>query len=354
MHIKVLIVKTSALGDIVHVFPAIEFLREALGDVEIDWAVERRAASLVEAYPNISEVFILNTSSWKRAPWKARREIRNFITLLRAKKYDIVFDFQGNSKSALITALARSDKKVGFGRKSVTEWPNLLVTDSQFDPLPGSTIYERNLFLVRQLLEDDSPWTFTPFSLIDQQPSPIGQHNVNQGRRYMICFGSCWENKKLPPSLWRSLIESIAGQGNALYLIYGTEEERKEAESLQAGIPLVSILEKMSLPLLQKTMALMDGVISVDSIALHLARIAGVPTFGLFGPSSATVFSPEGVDSVTIQGSCPYGVKFDKRCSELRRCSTGACLKELSISVIWARFLEWQAKCRNLHVPPQA
>ena len=97
----------------------------------------------------------------------------------------------------------------------------------------------------------------------------------------------------------------------------------------------------MSLPLWQHFMYLVDGVISVDSAALHLCGTTTTPSFSLFGPSSALAYRPLGSKHDAFQGTCPYGTTFDKRCPSLRTCETGACLKEVSPDVLFGQFQQF-------------
>ena len=101
------------------------------------------------------------------------------------------------------------------------------------------------------------------------------------------------------------------------------------------------LLAKMRLPLWQQFMARMDGVLSVDSSALHLAATVNVPSFSVFGPSRASLYQPVGKNHHSFQALCPYGKSFDKRCPILRSCSTGACLKELSYEELIKTFFSW-------------
>ena len=344
MSLKILIVKTSALGDIVHAMPVLEYLKENHNDVHIDWVVEKGGASLVKAHPHVRRTLILDSKQWKKSPLKQRKSIGEFIRALREEEYDIVYDFQSNIKSGFITAFAKAKKKVGFGRKTVHEWPNLLATNTHFDPSRQKNIYDRNLHLVQKSLGDERSWELKPRLLMTLEKPSI---SVQSGNRYMLCFGSRWETKKVPPAIWREILERITREEDEVFIVYGSESEKKEAETISYGLKGIHLLPPMSLPLWQNTMALMTGVLAVDSVGLHLAGYAGVPTFSIFGASSAGVFAPSGSLHASVQGSCPYGMTFDKRCSKLRSCTTGACIKELSLEEIWPRFEEWKSMCRN-------
>lgn len=345
MSLKILIVKTSALGDIVHAFPVLEYLKEKHAGAQIDWVVEKGGEGLVKAHPSVRRALVLDSKGWRKSPWKQRRAVSDFLKALREEEYDFLFDFQSNIKSGLISSLAKAKKKVGFGRKTVHEWPNLFATNLRFDPLEQKNIYDRNLFLAQRCFGDSSSWEPKPRVLITSEKISV-QKNSSKSR-FMLCFGSRWESKKVSPKIWKEIVERITASGDEVYLVYGSEKEKQEAEEIAHRVENAHFLPPMSLPLWQNTMALMDGVISVDSVGLHLAGYAGVPTFSIFGASSAQVFSPKGPQHAKVQGACPYGIVFDKRCPKLRTCPTGACIKELSSTEIWSRFEEWRASCSS-------
>ncbi len=107
-------------------------------------------------------------------------------------------------------------------------------------------------------------------------------------------------------------------------------------KSLASSLKSAEVLPLLSLSLLQNWMRSMDLVIAMDSLPLHLAAEANVPTFSVFGPSFAAKYSPMGSKHVSIQGVCPYGQVFAKRCSILRTCKTGACMKNITAEQLFS------------------
>src|SRR5262245_2090252 len=100
---KILIVKTSALVDIVHVFPVIDFIKSLFPDAIIDWVVEKGGKDLLEAHADIRKVLVADTKGWRKRlfSFQTYREAAAFIKELRSETYDVLFDFQGNVKSGL-------------------------------------------------------------------------------------------------------------------------------------------------------------------------------------------------------------------------------------------------------------
>ncbi len=336
MH-SILIVKTSAIGDVIHAFPVLEYLRERFPGVSIDWVVEKGLQELVAAHPLIERVLVVDTKRWRKQPFSktTREEFKKFYHELRRQKYHFLFDLQGNSKSALITALAQAEEKVGFGWRSLPEKPNFFVTDYCYELPDDLPIRQRYLALVRAHLKDQTP--YAPQELVLQEVAPLERHPC-----LMVAFGSKWKNKQLKEETLVEFLNLIYEQYGVFFLFHhGNEEERACAERLHVIFPNSLLLGELSLPLWQGWMQRVDGLIAMDSAALHLCATTKTPTFSLFGPSSASIYKPEGEQHVAYQGSCPYGQVFMKRCPILRTCPTGSCLQDIAAKDLFAAFKDW-------------
>lgn len=337
---KFLIVKTSALGDILHAFPVVQYLRHRFPEAQIDWVVEESGLDLVSAHPGITQKQSIATKKWRKNPFHKATwmEIFAFCKKLRKEKYDCVFDLQGNVKSGLISRLARSKHKVGFARKSVAEWPNLLFTTHRYNPSKNENIRSDYLSIVKQFFKDPSPKTQSeqvPLNIsVDQKQtilkiidSPI---LINK-KKIMVCAGSAWPNKQLTEETLTKFLVGIRERIPCVFLfVWGSEEEREVAHRLNEKMSDNSVVvERLKLPVLQNLMSEMDLVIAMDSLPLHLAGTTATPTYSIFGASSAQKYRPEGSQHRALQGTCPYGRTFEKRCPILRTCPTGLCIRDL-------------------------
>lgn len=343
---RILIVKTSAIGDIIHAFPVVEYLKSRFPDAVIDWVVEKNYQELVQAHPHISTVLTIATQRWKKGlhrllTWK---EIWCFRKEIRRQKYDILFDLQGNTKSAVVTAFAHAQEKVGFAFNSVPERLNLLATTCRYNTPKGINIQKAYLNLVQSHFKDSSLFKIqgSELCLTQEEKSLLTQLTSRESPRYLVAFASRWPNKQLSEEVLKKFLEMIHQKENPyFYFVWGSEKEREQAERLQAYFQRSVVLQRLSLPLLQGVMRQMDLVISVDSMALHLS--GKTPSFSIFGPSLASVYKPLGDEHTHFQGSCPYGRVFAKRCPVLRTCPTGACLKNVTAEAL---FKEYQKRAR--------
>ncbi|MEX1012962.1 MAG: glycosyltransferase family 9 protein [Waddliaceae bacterium] len=324
---KILIVKTSALGDIIHTFPAISELRRRYPDAQIDFVVEEALSSLVKAHPFINTTITLNSKEWRKG--SNISSFKRFIRCLRKDKYDLLFDLQGNIKSGLVTFFSRAKNKIGFGYKTAPEWPNTLFTKNRFNPPPGKNIREDYLAILEKFFQEKihAAKERLILKISDHEKSEIELMATTCRAKIMVAPGSAWPNKRLPNADLQTFLHTFPKE-TLFYFIFGNEEEKRDVVELQhAFIDRAILVPKLSLPSLQNLMAKMDLVVAMDSLPLHLAATTGVSTFGFFGPSSAQKYAPS---DRYVQGVCPYTVAFEKRCPQLRTCKTGACMKNFT------------------------
>ena len=318
---RVLLVKMSSIGDILQCFGLPKLVKRLVPGAQVEWLVEKRFEGLVRAHPDVDGVVAVDRKRALSEVWR-----------LSKLRYDVVIDLQGNVKSAVATGAVRSPVKVGFGKRSVAEWPNLLVTNHRVEVDQAAPMVEQYASLVKGYWGDETPYT--------SEEVVLGEYDgeVADGA-IMVSVGSNWANKRLKSSHLIALLRSLEQKKARRYLfIYSGEEERQEAERLGALFEDSRVVGGLSLNEWQGLMRRSIGVICVDSAALHLAHLASVSTFAFFGPSSSWVYNPGGS---VYQGECPYQEPFVKRCSKLRTCKTGECLNRLDIEKAHTLIERW-------------
>ncbi len=348
---KIVIVKTSAIGDVLQTFPVLEYLRARFPEAQIDWVAERMCAELLSAHPLLDHLLVIETKKWRKNLARYWAEIAAFKKRLQCTRYDLVIDLQGNTKSALITLWTDAEEKIGFSWKNAPEKPNVLATTKRYSPPLDLSSRARNLFVVQEHFGDAEPFESRPVHL-KHDPSPRLQEIVAKLKpaRFMICPGSKWKNKQLPEETWKALLQKMhAHTACSFVFIWSSIEEKCQAERLHALFPENSLaVGDLSLNLWQALMLEMHGVIACDSAALHLAATSGTATFSIFGPSQATFYNPPGKRHAAFQGSCPYGRTFSKRCPILRTCATGACMSSLTAEDIFDGLISWLEEIASL------
>jgi heptosyltransferase I len=354
---RILIVKMSALGDIVHALPVLQFLKQCHPDCEVDWVVEQPYAELIQAHPLVNRAICVQTKKWRSQPFKRAtwQQIVQFIHELRRCQYDLLLDLQGNSKSGLVTAAARCTFKVGFAYPAVSEWLNLLATHRKYHPPKDRNVREEYLFLAQcalgnfeEKVNGDIKLNLTAQEKIQIQPI-LENLQSSSNLKVLVCIGSNWVNKQLSKETLKTFLECLGKQYKAnFYFIWGNPVEKSIAEELIHSLdPFALLVHKVSLPSLQHLMMQVDVVFAMDSLPLHLAGITSTPTYSVFGASSAHKYKPIGEHHEAFQGSCPYGKKFEKRCHMLRTCKTGACIKHLEGEKLFNHFNSWWLSLKN-------
>jgi heptosyltransferase-1 len=337
---KFLIIKTSSLGDIIQTFPVIDYLKRRYCEAQIDWVVEYEYEEALKAHPDLSRVITFHSRRWRKQLWPALREIPRFKKELQKETYDVVFDVQGNTKSALIMACAKGKNKVGFGWKSVPELPSFFAASEHVEVERGIQIQQRYLQLLQKFFQDSTP--FFPSEVVlklnEKELSRLEILKVDLAPRIMVACGSRWVNKQLSFSMLQKIVQDLCKQRNPyFYFVSGNAKEREIALQLQSLVPNTSqVVSDLTIPLWQALIREMDLVITVDSAALALCGTTKTPSFSFFGPSLAEVYKPLGEEHRFFQGSCPYGIEFNTRCPRLRTCKTGACLKEGVVKWPWS------------------
>jgi heptosyltransferase-1 len=238
----------------------------------------------------------------------------------------------------------------------VPEKPNLYVTNRHINPPEGINVRARYLYLVQRYFDDLN--AFIPKGVVlkisseeQAQLNTLCVSFVNQQKPcFMVCFGSRWPNKQLLKATLAQFLLLVDQAIKPFFLlIYGNEEEKRQAEELHAFFKETSlVVGSLSLPLWQALMQEVDGVIAVDSAGLHLAGTTSTPSFSLFGPSLAAIYKPLEERHKAIQGSCPYQLNFKTRCPHLRSCVSGACLHAFSAAELFDSFTNWHGNVYTL------
>lgn len=312
---SILIVKTSALGDILQSFCLLPVLKKRHPEVQIHWAVKKGLSEVVRAHPLIDHTIEVDLSN-----------LSYLYKEVRKRSYDLLLDLQGNCRSGFITFLAKAKIKIGFGRKTVREWPNLLTTNAKINPDPSLPMQRQYLSLIQEPMAPIEPAFLKTSTLLDL---------TGGDRSYfwmMVCVGARWENKRLKMESLKALLQKQQEKTPTFFFfVGGSEKERAEAELLAQSFSQSRLVPPLQIPQLQQWMCQMDLVFAFDSALLHLAALAGVATTSIFGPTSKKIFLPVGKKHQGEQRPCPYGQTFVKVCPYLRTCKSGGCMKGLDL-----------------------
>ncbi|MBY0271438.1 MAG: lipopolysaccharide heptosyltransferase I [Burkholderiales bacterium] len=276
---RILLIKTSSLGDVVHNLPVVADIVAALPDVTIDWVVEEAFAGIPRLHPRVSRVLPVAVRRWRRALWHPAvwGEIRAFFGHLRDQSYDAVIDSQGLLKSAWIAGVARGVSH-GLDRASSRE-PLGLFYDHRH-PVPwGQHAVERNRQLAAQALG------YTVSAPVQYGISAAAQTFAwldNRRPHAVLLHATSADRKLWPEERWIALGQALAAQGISSVLPWGTAAEHERSLRLMQKIPQAVVPERLDIAALAALLAQARVVVGTDTGLTHLAGALGVPTVGIY------------------------------------------------------------------------
>ena len=306
---RVLVVKLSSLGDVVHAMPAVQDLRHAFPGVEVDWVVESAFAPLVARCAGVGRVIPCDLRRWRKSPFAAqtRSEWRAFKVALQAQAYDAVIDLQGLTKSALVAWLARTtpqgcrfamdNQTEGSGYEAPTRW----VADVAISLEPHVHAVQRSRLLcaaaLKYTMSGHDCYGLSPGHAAVPAPAAKGQAGNSFAPRkpfVALVHGTSRKDKEWPLPHWIALGQRLNHSGFAVALAHGNVVEKATSEAIAAQLEDAWVWPTMGLDALTDTMAQCAGVIGVDSGLSHIAVALGLPHVQIYNFDTAWRTGPCG------------------------------------------------------------
>lgn len=301
---RVLIVKTSSLGDLIHALPTVHALRIGL-PATIDWVVNTEYTELVACFTDVRRVIPF--------PRRALKQLPAFRRVLKAETYDLAIDLQGLLKSALITSSARATRRIGpsFQREG-TRW---LYHALAGPPNLKRHAVEQNLDILRYL---KLPPTAPVFPMRFNRPILD-----TPGPRVALLPCSRWPSKNWPLSAFAQTAQELHNRTQATVYILGGRADADTCEKLTRQLPgfAVNLAGCLTLPELGGHLQAMQLVISNDSGPMHIAAALGVPVLAMFGPTDPERTGPYGAGHQVFSAQLPCRPCYRRHCRyDITRC----------------------------------
>jgi lipopolysaccharide heptosyltransferase I len=328
---RILLVKPSALGDVVHTLPVVATLKRRYPHVPLDWLIEEEAAPLVEGHPAVAAFVVSGRRRWQRQVWHPRqipatlREIRTFVGEVRRPGYDVVLDLQGLLKSALYVLAAGASVRVGLadGREGAS-WA--LTHRVPVPPQPVHAV-ERYLALAAAVDARDTVRDFTiPLDAGDLEAARTLLADVPRPR-VVLHPAARWDTKLWEVERWRAVAGSLGAEGAGV-LLTGSRADAPMARAICEGLQPAprSLVGQLSLKHLAAVLRGVDLMITVDSGPMHIAAALGTRVVALFGPTDPARTGPVGGGRVLRQ-PIPCSPCLERRC---RIADTRRCMRDLA------------------------
>ncbi len=344
---NVLVVKPSSLGDVVHAFPAVQLLRQALPEAVVSWLVNDTYAELVELCADIDEVIVFRRRRWGRPRhWP---ELVGFVRELRQRHFELVVDLQGLLRTGLITWLTAAPRRVGLA--TAKEGAHYFYNEKIL--LPGNVLHavDRNLLLIQSALH--FPAGEATAYQGNLRPSPDGSKRADilfrmhrldgQAPVVAVAPAARWMSKAFAPGFFAAVIDAVAQvRADCQFWILGTADEQSIGEAvvdqchrcvpelLMGEANLVTLIE-----MLRRSAVLLTN----DSGPMHLAAAIGRPTVALFGPTDPSLTGPYGQGHAVLRGHCANGPCFERSCPQgpKQRCTNGSLSVDAAAAAVLQR-----------------
>jgi heptosyltransferase I len=276
---RVLLVKLSSLGDVLHNLPVVSDLARAFADVEIDWVTEAPYAELVALHPKVRRVIPMHLRALKKHWWSAAAWSVFFTDKgeLKGKTYDTILDTQGLVKSALIARWA-SGSIAGFSRETAREPFAARFYDRQLAVSRDLHAVERNRLLAAQIfgysIADPVDYGLRLAAAVPATPLP--------SRHVVFLHATSRADKMWPEPNWIALGQRFFDRGFNIVLPWGNAAEKRTSERLASKIPGAIVPPAMSLVEAAALLSRASGVVGVDTGLAHLSVALARPTVGLY------------------------------------------------------------------------
>ncbi len=326
---NILIVKLSAIGDVIHTLPSLAELRRLYPEAHITWVVEEAAADLILGHPHLDDVLVSRRKRWIKDLQSGKvaaalRDAQLFIRRLRRRRYDLVIDFHGLLKSAVVVFLSGGKRKLGYD--SWQEMSGLFLNEKIPEDMNKHAV-DRYLDFLRYLGADVGKAEFV-LPLTDgtreQACRLLDQYQLAEKSYIAVNPVAYWETKLWDNGKFAQLADAIRDQLK-LDVIFTGNDGRDAADILSRmkgkGINLGG---KTSLPVLAEIYKSARAVITTDSGPMHLAAAVGTPVVALFGPTDPARTGPYGEGHTVIRA--------DLACSPclLKKCPTRECMAAIT------------------------
>ncbi len=361
--VNILLVKLSAIGDVIHTLPALAALRRCYPDADITWVVEEAAADLLSGHPDLNRIIVSRRKAWLKDLRRGRiaaplREMQAFLRELRGRPYDLVIDFHGLFKSAFIVLLSGGKRKLGYD--SLQEGSGLFYNEKIPEEM-GKHAVDRYLDFVRYLSGDGKdegktahPEAVPEFTIVIGEEErrrvaallqgqaetlnvadKLGEGTISGGRgKKKGCFVAVnpvafWETKLWEDKKFADLCDRIRQELGIGVILTGGEAgplDRIRALMKTEAVNLGGKTTLRELAFLYSEAAL---VITTDSGPMHLAAAMGTPVVALFGPTDPARTGPYGPGHRVIRSGLDCIPCFRKQCETKR------CMREISVEEVF-------------------
>ena len=335
---NILVIKLSAIGDVVHSLPFLEVLKDKFPSSVVDWVVEEDAAGIVQGHPYIDQLIVFPRKSWierfiKKGEYSSvGKEVVNFLKELKKKKYDIVVDLQGLFKSGILTFIARGKRKISLngGREA----SSIFINERVVIPTPNIHALEKYICIARYLGATDLDWNGQiPIDNTDKRYVDYLLQEIGNNKNMVAVNPMAkWKTKLWELDRFACLADRIKEELGAEVIFTGSESDHKAIETIlsRMNTKALNLAGKSTLKELAYLYQKCAIVISTDTGPMHIAAAMTSPVvIALFGPTSPFKTGPYGAKHRVIRSGLECSPCFKKKCDDM------SCMKKITVDMVF-------------------
>ncbi|MBN1547666.1 MAG: glycosyltransferase family 9 protein [Syntrophaceae bacterium] len=333
-NVNVLIVKLSAVGDVIHTLPSLTALRNLYPSAHITWLIEEAAADIVRDHPDLDGVIISRRKAWLKEIKAGHlreplREIGAFLRALRDRNYDLVIDFHGLFKSAVLVFLVRGKRKLGYD--SYQELSGLFYNEKIPEDMHKHAV-DRYLDFPRYLGAASVTPEFKIAVGSDNREKVDALLAVNQIRGPFIAINpmAYWDTKLWREEHFAALCDRIGEAYGISVVLTGQPAPSLEKIRAMSRYGVINLEGQTTLKDLAELYRRAVLLITTDSGPMHLAAAMDTPVVALFGPTDAQRTGPYGARHMIIREPLSCAPCFRKQCREM------TCMENITVEKVFA------------------
>jgi lipopolysaccharide heptosyltransferase I len=334
---SILIIKMSAIGDVVHTLPFLEILRENFPKARIDWLMEEEASQIIEGHPALDRVIVSRRKQWQRGILKGgtcrrvMREAWEFLKEVRARRYDLVIDLQGLFRSGLLTGISRGRRKIGMTGAREGAW--IFLNERPVPVDHDEHAIDRYLRMARYLECRTGPCkAIIPVFESDRERvrGLLGRELREDRPLVALNPVARWETKLWLPDRFAVLADRLARELSCTVAFTGSAHDRETIELISGMMesrPL-NLAGRTGLKELAFLYSLCALLVTTDTGPMHIAAAMGCPVVALFGPTAPWRTGPYGNEHRIVR------VEMDCSPCLRKRCDEPACMQQITVEMV--------------------
>ena len=332
---SILIIKLSAIGDVVHALPALEVLRKNFPTCRIDWLVEEEAFPIIQGHKDIDEILVSRRKRWTSSLLRLkdiqriRREAQALVRILRSREYELVIDFQGLLKSGVFACLAKGRRKVGMA--GAREGARFFLSEPPYPVSYDQHAIDRYLEFCCHLGCSKTQWSGRiPYedSHVRRVRELLQIHGINGQPIIAINPVARWETKLWPLNRFAALADRVQQEWGLRVVFTGSGADTGYIEAIRERMKTdsINLAGQTSLKDLACLYDISRLLVTTDTGPMHIAAAMGCPVVALFGPTDPRRTGPYGNPHRVI--------RLDLECSPCfkRKCYNTKCMDNIQVA----------------------